>query len=130
VAIGAIVSNDDRSAAKTFAPSTTTSTSTTATTAPRPVPRGTSWDGSARIFRGDQTLVYRGEAGSLRLRYGGGAAFRVTAYGPDGDGPDDVVDEPGAFRGRVAIGHGPVTLVIDTGGGYWGAVVDGRASSG
>jgi capsular exopolysaccharide synthesis family protein len=132
VVVGAVAGDEDGTAAKAAPAATTSTTTTTVTTATSPprAPEGTTWDGSARIFHGDRTLVYRGRAGSLRIRFGGDERLRVTAHGPDGDGPDLIVDEAGPYRGRVAIGHGPVTLVVDTRGGYWGAAVDGPASSG
>jgi hypothetical protein len=88
----------------------------------RSITSARAWDGArAMAGKGDQViLLSRAAAGSTTIKNKGHSNFAVTAYSPEGDYLDLLVNEIGSYNGEVLLPDtDPIVLVIHAVGGTW-----------
>lgn len=88
----------------------------------RPITSARSWSGAGPIAgKGDTVVLLSGGAsGATTIKSKGRSNFAVTAYSPEGDYLDLLVNEIGAYNGEVLLPEAdPIVLVIHAVGGTW-----------
>jgi len=88
----------------------------------KPLSAAKQWDGSAGISgKGDQVVMLSGaSSGATTIKNKGHGNFSVTAYGPDGEYLDLLVNEIGSYSGEVLLpDNDPIVLSISAVGGTW-----------